>query len=271
MKLTRLMGLIVSGLFALLAGIIAMRLVSHHHLQKEEIVAQPSIRLSNVLMAKSNLKVGMVITPDALEWVAFPAENVVVGFVDDVSRPNAIEELKGSIVRIPILKGDPIRFEKLVDHGQHGVSSLLSKGKRAVALDISVSNAVGGLVKPNDHVDVLMVRLIGQGDTQGKTKTDVVLSNVRVLAIDQTLDAEGEQNGLIGNTATLELTPVQAKTLIAAQHIALKLTLVLRSIADFYSTDLEIADFNVGEDEGRGIQVIKSGIISNKDGEEMLR
>ncbi|CAL9914284.1 pilus assembly protein CpaB [Candidatus Liberibacter solanacearum] len=267
MKLTRLMGLIVSGLFALLAGIIAMRLVSHHHLQKEEIVAQPSIRLSNVLMAKSNLKVGMVITPDALEWVAFPAENVVVGFVDDVSRPNAIEELKGSIVRIPILKGDPIRFEKLVDHGQHGVSSLLSKGKRAVALDISVSNAVGGLVKPNDHVDVLMVRLIGER----KTKTDVVLSNVRVLAIDQTLDAEGEQNGLVGNTATLELTPVQAKTLLAAQHIASKLTLVLRSIADFHPTNLEIADFNVGEDGGRGIQVIKSGIISNKDGEEMSR
>ncbi|XCE19467.1 Flp pilus assembly protein CpaB [Candidatus Liberibacter asiaticus] len=260
MKLTRLMGIVVSGVFALVAGIIAMRLVSPHHVQTEEVITENPAKFINVLISKGDLAVGMVVTPNILEWVAFPEENVFDGFIDDVHQPNAMQELDGVLVRVPILKGDPIRLEKLVDRGNGGLSSLLPKGKRAATMDISISSAVGGMIKPNDNVDVVMVRSL----SERKPTVTVVLSNIRVIAIDHNIDSD--ERVLVGSTATLELTPMQAKALVAAQSVA-KLSLVLRSIADLNPSSSEDSDVWDVQEEGKEIQIIKAGVIVNKDGE----
>ncbi|WP_047264077.1 Flp pilus assembly protein CpaB [Candidatus Liberibacter africanus] len=265
MKFTRMTGMIVSGIFALLAGIVAMHFVSHHHVQKDEIVSQPSMKFVNVLMAKYNLEMGAMVSSDSLEWVALPEDNVFDGFIDDVHRPNAISELEGLMVRDHIFKGDPIRVERLTSQGNGGVSSLLAKGNRAFSIDISPSSAAGGMIKPNDRVDILMVR----SSSERHPKVEVILNNIRVLAIDQNINSESGQVALIGSVATLELTSAQTSVLIGAQQMAAKLSLALRSVADFKGG--KDANSNGEAQMVRDIQIIKSGVIFNKDADGVVQ
>src|SRR5690606_15432540 len=102
----------------------------------------------------------------------------------------------------------------------------------------------GGFILPNDFVDVIMSRR--RDETSNGTPrdagafgakpafiTETILSNVKVLAIDQaTQDTSGGKNVLIGQTATLELTPKQAEIATLAQQLSDRLTLTLRSSAD---------------------------------------
>ncbi|AHA27598.1 Flp pilus assembly protein CpaB [Candidatus Liberibacter americanus] len=259
MKLNRIMGLVISAVAAVISGIIAMRLLSHDPVTKDEIEANPSIKLVNVLVAAHDMPMGSTIYRESIEWAAYPEENLFAGFINDVNRPKAIEELNGAIVRFPILKGDPIRLERLLDNsnlsGGH-LSNILPKGKLAIAVDISASTAVSGMIIPNDRVDVMAVKF--------DKKVSIVLKNIRVLAIDQNMD-EG-QTSIIGTTAILEVNSEQAVKLIAAQSSTSKLILVLRSISDsfIYNSD---ADGTFASDS----LIVKSGFIVNHDVEENSR
>ena len=61
--------------------------------------------------------------------------------------------------------------------------------------------------------------------------SEVVLSNIRVLAIDQAPKEKDGQNAVVGRTATLELKPGEVSVLAKA-HQSGTLSLALRSIAD---------------------------------------
>ena len=61
--------------------------------------------------------------------------------------------------------------------------------------------------------------------------SEVILPNVRVLAIDQAPKEKDGQNAVVGKTVTLELRPEQAETLARARQTG-TLALALRSIAD---------------------------------------
>jgi pilus assembly protein CpaB len=137
---------------------------------------------------------------------------------------------------------------------------LLPAGKRAVATEISVATGAGGFILPNDRVDVIMVR---KGQGTDKYITETVLSNVRVLAIDQQIEEkEDGTKAAVGTTATLELTPDQTKVLAVAQQMADRLSLALRSVADAQEQDTNAADYLLSGDNGSAlIQVIKSGSI----------
>ncbi|MBP1851750.1 Flp pilus assembly protein CpaB [Rhizobium halophytocola] len=259
MKPARIIILTVAVVAAGLAGFLAMRLSGPRVIAEKAqqiIQKEPSTR---VLVASENLPVGARLNPDSMRWTNWPKGDVFEGFITDEKRPKALEELSGAVVRIPIFEGEPVRGEKVADSSSHIMSSLLPSGKRAVSTEISVATGAGGFILPNDRVDVIMVRK-GDGDT---FKTENVLSNVRVLAIDQQIqeDEDGKKS-VVGNTATLELTPDQAKVITVAQQMADRLSLVLRSVADAQEQDTAAADHLLSGSNGQStIQVIKSGTI----------
>lgn len=138
------------------------------------------------------------------------------------------------------------------------MSSMLPTGKRAVATEITVSTGAGGFILPNDRVDVIMVR---KGD-DGKFITETVLSNIRVLAIDQQIEEKKDDTrSVVGATATLELTPDQTKVISVAQQMAQRLTLALRSVADAQESDTAAPDYLLGGSGTSAVQVIKAGNI----------
>ncbi|WP_284760227.1 Flp pilus assembly protein CpaB [Agrobacterium sp. fls2-241-TYG-188a] len=259
MKPSRVIILSVAVVAAALAGLLAMQLASPQQVvEKAEAIIQKEPTV-NVLVSSANLPVGSRLAADSMRWAPWPQGAINDSFVTENKRPDAIIELTGSIVRLPLFEGEPLRAEKVVDSSTRIMSSLLPAGKRAVATEISVATGAGGFVLPNDRVDVIMVRK-GEG---GSFLTENVLNNVRVLAIDQQIkEGEDGTSAVVGATATLELTPEQAKIMTVAQQMADRLTLALRSVADAQDNDTTAADYLLSGSSGQpAIQVIKSGSI----------
>lgn len=259
MKPARLIILAVAVVAAGLAGVLAMRLAGQKTVveqAREVIRREPTV---NVLVSADNLPVGARIGRNSIRWMAWPAGGVADGFITDTAQPDALAKLEGLVVRLPIFAGEPIRGEKVADSSNLIMSSLLPAGKRAVATEISVATGAGGFVLPNDRVDVIMVRK----NAEGRYLSEAVLTNIRVLAIDQ--QVEEKQDGsksVLGTTATLELSPDQARVLAAAQQMADRLTLALRSVADAQEADDSAAAYLLsGSDDKSAVQVIKSGTI----------
>jgi pilus assembly protein CpaB len=263
MKPARIMILTVAVVAAGVAGLLAMRLAGGHNIMPKQVEAivekEPTI---NVLAANADLPIGSRLTDSSIHWMPWPQGGVVKGFITEADRPNALKDLTGAIVRLPIFEGEPIREEKIADSNSRIMSSLLPSGKRAVATEISVATGAGGFILPNDRVDIIMVR---KGETV-RFQTETVLSNVRVLAIDQQIEQKQDgSKSVVGTTATLELTPDQTKVLAVAQQMADRLSMALRSVADAQEPDTGAADYLLTGDSGASVvQIIKSGaIVSN--------
>ena len=259
MKPARVIILSAALLAAGAAAFLAMKLTGRERvvqMQAETIVKKEPV--INVLVAAASLPVGSRLTEESLRWQGFPENGIVEGFITEANRPQALAELKGAIVRMPIFEGEPVRAEKIADANGAIMSSLLPSGKRAVATEITVSTSAGGFILPNDRVDVIMVTKAEDGGYQ----TETILTNIRVLAIDQEVQEKDESKTVVGTTATLELTPEQAKVIAVAQQMADRLTLALRSVADAQEPDALVARHLLsGESNQATIQIIKSGVI----------
>src|SRR6185295_17953584 len=92
---------------------------------------------------------------------------------------------KPRIALLPISINEPILAAKISGEGQGAsIAALLPDGMRAASVAINDVSGVAGFVQPNDSVDVLVTRSlpVAAGNTQ---VTDVLLQNIRVIAIDQ--------------------------------------------------------------------------------------
>jgi pilus assembly protein CpaB len=210
-----------------------------------------SVAMGDVLVAAGDLPLGQTLRASDLRWQPWPAEAVPPGFIKRADTPGALEEIAGSMARFAFLAGEPIRREKLIKaNGSGFMSAILPSGMRAVAISIDTRGATsaGGFVLPNDRVDVL--RTAGGGED---LQTETILSNIRVLAIGQNIQERGGEKVVTGETATLELTPAQAETVILAQKTG-QLSLVLRSLAD-----AQAADPMRAEREG-GLTIVRYGV-----------
>ena len=182
-----------------------------------------------ILVAKTNIPTGKTISPQDLEWQAWPETATSEAFIRKSKRPDAINKISGLIVRAPFVAGEPIRDAKVVDAKNAGyLAAILPKGMRAVSTRISPETGAGGFILPNDHVDVILTRKNG---SRGAERSETILSNIRVLAIDQTVQEKDGQKVVVGKTATLELSPRAVEELTLAQQMG-TLSLALRSVSD---------------------------------------
>ncbi|MCR6670265.1 Flp pilus assembly protein CpaB [Devosia ginsengisoli] len=199
---------------------------------------------TQILVAKAPIGVGERLGPATLEWQDWPEGAVRSEYVTISAMPNAPVDLKDAVARFEFFPGEPIREAKLVRADQGYLSAVLSEGMRGVSVGVSAASSAGGFVVPNDHVDVVLTRQTAAGQ-----QSEVILSNVRVLAIGTRLGEMGTSGGqedpnapaptpvTFANStiATLELDPAQAETLINASTRG-QLTLTLRSVVDFNKT-----------------------------------
>jgi pilus assembly protein CpaB len=218
---------------------------------------------TQILVAKAPIGMGERLKPDTLEWQDWPEGAVRPEYVTISAMPDAPAELTGAVARFEFFPGEPIREQKLVRSDQGYLSAVLAKGMRGVAVGVNAVSGAGGFVVPNDHVDVVLTTSTAQGQ-----QSEVVLSNVRVLAIGKRLGEMGASGGdekaendsptpeTFDNStvATLELTPGQAETLINASMRG-QLSLTLRSITDFGKT----ADVERPTSTSQAVRVIRFG------------
>jgi len=217
----------------------------------------------DILVAKNDVGLGHTVTPGDMQWQAWPADVATGNFIRRTDRPDALENLAESIARAPFAAGEPIREAKLVNaKGSGFMAAILPSGMRAISTQISPETGAGGFILPNDHVDVILTRRERDADKHsngGDTyNSGTILSNVRVLAVDQTVEEKNGQKVVVGKTATLELTQPQAELLAVSQQLG-TLSLALRSITDAMRDDPKSEE---RADDGRGnrVNVVRFGV-----------
>ena len=216
---------------SLVAGGVAAFLAAGSDKVITQVVHVPT---TDVLVAKSDIGLGQAVTADKVEWQAWPQAASGTNLIRRDQRPDATAKLLGSIARIPFVAGEPIRDAKLVAlNGTGFMAAILPSGMRAVSTSISPETGAGGFILPNDRVDVILSK---RDKSSESVRSQTVLSNIRVLAIDQAPKEKDGASALIGRTATLEASPEQAETLERA-HLSGTISLALRSIADAERTE----------------------------------
>jgi pilus assembly protein CpaB len=254
---------VVVLLIALSAGGVAAYLARGTD-EKPRPSAEPVAQVPTVeiLVAKSDIGLGQPVKPEDLRWQPWPASGGS-NLINRASRAEAIQEIAGSIARTPVFAGEPIREQKLVKaNGSGFMAAILTTGMRAISTEISPENGAGGFILPNDRVDVILSKRDKNPERSGgeTIQTEVVLSNVRVLAIDQAPKEKEGTNTLVGRTATLELKPEQAETLVRARQSG-TLALALRSIADSNVTAEGLSE-EQGKKRSESVNVVRYGVAN---------
>jgi len=259
MKAARLVVLVIAvaagGVAALLAG---------RSDEPPPAAPVPTVKMDTVdiLVARGDIPLGRAVSAQELQWQQWPTQAASPAFVRRSEKPDAIEQLSGAIARSPFVAGEPIREAKLIKaNGSGYMAAVLDKGMRAISTEISPENGAGGFILPNDRVDVILSRRDREAEKAGGTESHVsetILSNIRVLAIDQTLGEKDGQKVVIGKTATLELSPRQAETLALSRQLG-TMSLALRSLADAGEATLPSEDERAAGRRG-GINTVRFGI-----------
>jgi pilus assembly protein CpaB len=227
---------VVVLLIALGAGGVAALLATKSKAPAPVAAPVKTIDTVEVLVARADIGTGNVVKPADIDWETWPAAAAGAHFITRAQKPNAPETLAGAIARTPFLKGEPIRESKLIKADGSGfMAAMLPAGMRAISVEISPETGAAGFILPNDRVDVILTRKTDDGGTGAKVvKSETVLSNVRVLAINQTYRQETNEDKVTvteGKTATLELDPVQTEVITMVESAG-ELSLALRSIAE---------------------------------------
>ena len=276
MKLSRVAVLGVAAGAGLIAMVLALNLTAPSK-PSPEPPKQGNLNTEKVLVATKDVAMGTTLTDGDVAWRDWPKDSVSSQFITGGAHDSEVAVV-GAVARARIYSGEPISDAKLIHTDRGFMSAILPEGKRAVAIKIAADTSAGGFILPNDHVDVIMTRRLNQSDSSGAPEylTETILNNVRVLAIDQTVEKMNTKDGgagsdtVVGRTATLELTPEQAKIITVAQQMSDRLNLALRSVTD---SALDPTDASkdalglIGGPNGEGtVTLVKNGISKKVTG-----
>lgn len=184
---------------------------------------------TQVLVAKGDLPVGTFLRPEHLRWQPWPSASLQPSYA--VEGQKRLEDYVGAVVRLPVASGEPITEGRVVSPGNSGfLAAVLKPGSRAVSVPVTVTSGISGFIFPGDYVDLILTHKVPEEIEGVERRAGVtVLSNIRVLALDQKVDMKpGETT--VARTATIEVTAKQSEMVAVIVEIG-KLSLSLRSLA----------------------------------------
>jgi pilus assembly protein CpaB len=177
-----------------------------------------------LVVAAKPLRYGAELAAQSLREIPWPDAPLPEGAfakIDDILKDGK------RIVLTAIEPNEAVLAVKITGAGQRAtLSGLVQPGMKAVTIRVNDVDGVGGHVLPGDHVDVALTRQLDKDNGS----TQVVLLNVRVLAIDQVAD-ERASNAAIAKSVTLEVDTVGAQKLGLASSIG-TLSLLLRKAGE---------------------------------------
>jgi pilus assembly protein CpaB len=191
---------------------------------------------TEVLVATRTLPVGTIVDAEAFRYQPWPQGLVQDAYFVRGGAGGDPSSLIGTVVRNEITAGQPLSQGAIVRPGERGfLAAALGPGMRAVTVGVSATSGVGGFVFPGDRVDLVLTQEVeGGGDGPPLRASETIVRNIRVLAVDQRLNARDDQGNQVAQTVstiTFEATPKFAEKIAVAQTIG-QLSLSLRSLAD---------------------------------------
>jgi len=220
----------------------------------------PAIAMSEVLVASENLQPGQALQPEQVRWERWPSNAVDSSFITHNGVASAAEAVRGTVVRSPILANQPVVNTAIVHADAAGfMAAMLAPGMRAVSIVTSPESGAAGFILPNDRIDVILTRKTN-GDPPHVT-SKMILSNVRVMAVDQTFKQEKDTKTVVAKTATLEVTPQQAEILSTASQSG-QLSLALRALGDNAAVPTAAAGRRSSAGYDGSVSVIRYGVVA---------
>ncbi|GAB4230239.1 MAG: Flp pilus assembly protein CpaB [Methyloligellaceae bacterium] len=226
---------------------------------------RPAVAMRTLVVAAKPLRFGMELSPSHLTEIEWPEKAIPKGAFAKISD---IMSAKGRrIVLSAIARNEPVLREKITGPGQRAtLSALVAEGMRAVAISVNDVLGVAGFVLPGERVDILLTRSekkeVVNGPSQTIAYTDVLLQNVRVLAVDQLADDRSAKPSLV-KTVTIEVNAEQAQKVALGAQVGV-LSLALRS-AGYTGADaarrISLADLR----SDRAVAVQKARAAARKD------
>ncbi len=258
MNAARMGVLVLAVVAAGLAALLARGLVLSGDAPAEaKIVEAPQ---AQVLVASTTIDRGERLSSSSLRWQNWPESALVPGYITRAQSPEGIANMTGNLARASLSNGEPITDAKVVNSKTGGfMAALISPGKRAVAISVSPETGAGGFILPNDHVDIIHTRRVTQDTPRGPQDViqgEVLLRDIRVLAIDQRFKDDSGDQVALGKTATLELSAAQAERVTVAQAEG-ALILSLRGLSE--AADNQNDEELVQEPESSSIAVVRAG------------
>lgn len=188
---------------------------------------QAPVKKIYVLVADSDMPTGSFVKEENLTWQVWPDEKLHPSYL--TKEKTEVKDLVGAVVRRAIAAGEPVTNSRILMPGDRGfLAAVLRPGYRAVAVRVDATSSISGLVFPGDRVDILLTHSVKNGEIQRRA-SETVLTNVRILAIDQKTN-DTDESPKVGKNATLEVTPKQAEMLAVLSELG-KLSFALRSLA----------------------------------------
>ena len=226
MRSSTIVMIVFAVVFGLLAVVLAQAwLNSQAELRARNLGPQNKpVATQTIVVAAKALRYGNELTAQSLREIPWP----------EAARPDGsfatiADVLNGGkrVVLTAIEPNEAVLSVKITGPGQRAtLSALVRPGMKAVTIRVNDVEGVGGFVLPGDHVDIALTR---QVDKENAT-TQVVLQNVRVLAIDQVADERADKPS-IAKAVTLEADTVGAQKLGLAGTIG-TLSLMLRKAGE---------------------------------------
>ncbi len=181
-----------------------------------------------IYVALHNINVGDAIDPKMVSLQEWPKDKVPHGAI------SSLEALQGRRPRSAIIEGEPILEGKLLEKGQMADPiRAISKGMRLYTIKVDAEKSAAGLLGPGDRVDVQLFVRKDQRTGVDTAKSKIILQNIRVFAVDSTVQraADGSEEHAVAKTISLLLKPEQASKLALAAQIG-EISLIPRNPDD---------------------------------------
>ena len=219
MKGRPLLLLVISALL----GLLAIGLVRNFLTQQPVPVAD--IPVKKVVVASATLHFGDHLAPLYLSEVEYLPNSVPPGAFGSIAELTAGEP---RVVLETIQPGEPVLASKISGNGaKASLSSIIDAEKRAVTIRVDDVSGTAGFITPADRVDVMLTR---NAEGQTAPHTEILLQNIKVLAIDQVAN-EHTDKPIVVKAVTLEVSPEEAQKIALGRTVG-QLSLSLRNLAN---------------------------------------
>lgn len=224
-------------------------------IQETKVVVK-EVPTVDVFVARQDIPIGTEITRAMLDVQPWPKHLLLPDFVTIEGDPSSAGTIDKMVARTPFQKGEVVMRSKLANPKDPSfLAAALAENMRAVTIQADPISGVGGFVFPGDRVDLLITHNVNTGsqtlDEKGKTAapaepvTEVLLSNVKVLAVNQRATMQGAEGPQMPSSFTLEVGQIDAQKIRLTELAGARLSLTLRSVKDK-------DDFSLVRPTGRG-------------------
>ncbi|NOY30215.1 MAG: Flp pilus assembly protein CpaB [Planctomycetes bacterium] len=177
---------------------------------------QATVATVPIYVALQNINLGDPLDEGMVSLQEWPKDKVPVGAI------TKWEEIEERRPRTVIFEGEPLLDGKFLPKGQtHDPIAGIPSGMRLKTISVDAQKSVAGLLSPGDRVDLQLYVKKNERESIADSFTKIIMQNVRVYAVDQTIQrsADGAEARTVAKTVSLIVTPQQANRITTAENL----------------------------------------------------